>query len=65
MSNRPEEPPFARHKRYYLFLKVSVLILAGLMVLHFFFAWKVIPETKGKSLEEIQLELTKRSQSRN
>jgi hypothetical protein len=28
--------------------------------LHFFFAWKVLPETKGKSLEEIQAELMKR-----
>ena len=37
MSNRPEEPPFARHKRYYILLKVSVLVLTGLMVLHFFF----------------------------
>jgi len=29
------------------------------MVLHFFFAWKVLPETKGKSLEEIQVEMGK------
>ncbi|KOH43431.1 sugar porter family MFS transporter [Sunxiuqinia dokdonensis] len=43
----------------------SFAFFAVMMVLHFFFAWKVIPETKGKSLEEIQLELTKRSQSSN
>lgn len=43
----------------------SFAFFAIMMVLHFFFAWKVIPETKGKSLEEIQLELTKRSQSSN
>jgi sugar porter (SP) family MFS transporter len=30
---------------------------AVMMVLHFFFAWKGIPETKGKTLEEIQEEL--------
>lgn len=33
---------------------------AVMMVLHFLFAWKVIPETKGKSLEEIQKELASR-----
>lgn len=33
---------------------------AVMMVLHFFFAWKVLPETKGKSLEEIQLEMKKK-----
>jgi len=31
-----------------------------MMVLHFICAWKVIPETKGKSLEQIQLELTEK-----
>jgi len=30
-----------------------------MMVLHFFFAWKILPETKGKSLEEIQVEMDK------
>ena len=34
---------------------------AIMMVLHFLFAWKVIPETKGKSLEEIQKKMKKRS----
>jgi sugar porter (SP) family MFS transporter len=33
---------------------------AFMMFLHFIFAWKVIPETKGKSLEQIQIELTER-----
>ena len=35
---------------------------AIMMVLHFFFAWKVLPETKGKSLEEIQVDMKKRHQ---
>ena len=39
---------------------------AFMMALHFVFAWKVIPETKGKSLEQIQLELTeKRNKIKN
>jgi hypothetical protein len=38
----------------------SFAFFAIMMVLHFLFAWKVIPETKGKSLEEIQEELRKR-----
>ncbi|HZL10745.1 MAG TPA: sugar porter family MFS transporter [Prolixibacteraceae bacterium] len=38
----------------------SFAFFAVMMVLHFFFAWKVIPETKGKSLEEIQIEFTER-----
>lgn len=31
---------------------------AVMMVLHLFFAWKIIPETKGKSLEQIQQEFS-------
>ncbi|MCB8995665.1 MAG: MFS transporter, partial [Bacteroidales bacterium] len=36
---------------------VSFGFFAIMMIFHFFFAWKVLPETKGKSLEEIQLEM--------
>jgi sugar porter (SP) family MFS transporter len=36
---------------------ISFGFFAVMMVLHFFFAWKVLPETKGKSLEEIQQEM--------
>ncbi|MFV0267933.1 MAG: sugar porter family MFS transporter [Draconibacterium sp.] len=36
---------------------VSFGFFAVMMVLHFFFAWKILPETKGKSLEEIQKEM--------
>jgi hypothetical protein len=39
---------------------ISFGFFAAMMVLHFFFAWKVLPETKGKSLEEIQVEFTNR-----
>jgi len=38
----------------------SFAFFAVMMMLHFLFAWKVIPETKGKSLEEIQKELAVR-----
>jgi len=38
----------------------SFAFFAVMMVLHFLFAWKVIPETKGKSLEDIQKELAAR-----
>lgn len=38
----------------------SFAFFAIMMVLQFFFAWKIMPETKGKSLEEIQEELRKR-----
>lgn len=37
---------------YYSFLFYTVM-----MVLHLFFVWKFLPETKGKSLEKIQEEL--------
>lgn len=33
----------------------SFAFFAVMMVIHFFFAWRILPETKGKSLEEIQL----------
>ena len=36
MVKRPEEPPFGRNRNYYLFLKIAVLIIVGLMALHFF-----------------------------
>ncbi len=35
---------------------ISFGFFAVMMVLHFFFAWKILPETKGKSLEDIQKE---------
>jgi len=35
----------------------SFAFFALMMVIHFFFAWKGIPETKGKTLEEIQEEM--------
>ncbi len=38
----------------------SFAFFAVMMVLHFFFAWKVLPETKGKSLEEIQVDMAKK-----
>jgi sugar porter (SP) family MFS transporter len=38
----------------------SFAFFAVMMVLHFLFAWRVLPETKGKSLEEIQKELAER-----
>lgn len=40
---------------------ISFGFFAVMMVLHFFFAWKVLPETKGKSLEEIQQEMKSRT----
>lgn len=40
---------------------ISFGFFAVMMVLHFFFAWKVLPETKGKSLEEIQVEMKSRN----
>ena len=35
----------------------SFLLFTAMMFLHGIFAWKVIPETKGKSLEGIQKEV--------
>jgi hypothetical protein len=30
------QPPFSKHKRYYLFLKISVLVIAGLLAAKYF-----------------------------
>lgn len=38
----------------------SFAFFALMMALHFVFAWKVIPETKGRSLEEIQNDIARR-----
>jgi sugar porter (SP) family MFS transporter len=35
----------------------SFYFFAGMMLLHLLFVWRVLPETKGKSLEQIQQEL--------
>ncbi len=43
----------------------SFAFFAAMMVIHFFFAWKILPETKGKSLEEIQVEMGKRNNQQN
>ena len=32
----------------------AFILFTAMMVLQFFFAWKIMPETKGKSLEQIQ-----------
>jgi sugar porter (SP) family MFS transporter len=42
---------------------ISFGFFSIMMVLHFLFAWKVLPETKGKSLEEIQVDFTNRRKS--
>jgi sugar porter (SP) family MFS transporter len=36
----------------------SFAFFSVMMLLHLFFAWKIIPETKGKSLEQIQNEIS-------
>jgi sugar porter (SP) family MFS transporter len=36
---------------------IAFALFAGMMLLHLFFVWRVIPETKGKSLEGIQQDL--------
>ena len=36
MDNHPEEPPFKAHKRYYLFLKIAVIVIVALLTLQVF-----------------------------
>ena len=43
----------------------SFAFFAVMMIVHFFFAWKILPETKGKSLEEIQVEMARRNKNSN
>ena len=40
----------------------SFAFFSLMMVLHLLFAWKIIPETKGKSLEQIQHEISNQKQ---
>jgi len=34
MNEHPEQPPFEGHRRYYIFVKVAVLVLAALLALN-------------------------------
>jgi hypothetical protein len=34
--NDPAEPPFSKHKHYYLFLKIAVLVIAGILGAKYF-----------------------------
>jgi sugar porter (SP) family MFS transporter len=43
----------------------SFAFFSVMMVLHLLFAWKIIPETKGKSLEQIQSEISNRKKQDN
>lgn len=42
--------PFVREK---LGLADSFFLFAGILVPQFFFVWKIMPETKGRTLEDI------------
>jgi hypothetical protein len=35
LADHPQRPPFEKHKRYYLFIKVAVVLLAGLFALRY------------------------------
>lgn len=39
---------------------IAFIIFAGFMIIQFFVVWKLFPETKGKSLEEIEFEMNKK-----
>jgi sugar porter (SP) family MFS transporter len=45
------------HNGVYTGVVYAFYFFAAMMLLHFVFVWKVMPETKGKSLESIQKEL--------
>jgi len=34
MNEHPDQPPFEGHRRYYIFVKVAVLVLAALLALN-------------------------------
>ncbi len=36
MKDHPEKPPFEKHRYYYLFIKISVIVIVGLLTLHYF-----------------------------
>lgn len=36
MSNDPGQPPFAKHRRYYVFIKIAVLLIAAYVALRLF-----------------------------
>ena len=32
----PAQPPFVKHKRYYLFIKIAMLVVAAVLALQYF-----------------------------
>ena len=43
MTNHPEKPPFQDHKRYYLFVKIAVVLLAVYLAVSFFLRQSFAP----------------------
>ena len=43
MTNHPEKPPFQDHRRYYLFVKIAVLLLAAYLAVSFFLRQSLAP----------------------
>jgi len=36
MNDQSPQPPFAKHKWYYLFIKIAVLVIAVMLAIHYF-----------------------------
>lgn len=43
MTNHPEKPPFQDHRRYYLFVKIAVVLIAAYLAVRYFLGQPTAP----------------------
>lgn len=43
MTNHPEKPPFQDHRRYYMFVKIAIVLIAALLAARYFFGQSFAP----------------------
>lgn len=43
MTGHPEKPPFQDHRRYYLFVKIAVVVIAAYLAARYFLGQSFAP----------------------
>ena len=43
MTGHPEKPPFQDHRRYYLFVKLAIVVIAAVLAARYFLSQSMAP----------------------